>query len=348
MEETFEDLLFFYICQLIVFLNKIHEGKIIYRNLKPENIVLDDKGNIKIIDFSKSKMLTYDGEKGLPDDLSELIDHVYVVLLVQSVAVSGLHDDIVRLPRHLRLFQERLALIPDIAGKDDLFLHIPLFQPDLDAGGAQKMADIREPEPDAVACREDLAVRIGHKELQCSDRVIHCVDRLIALAVDLSLGLLVAPLRFHFLNVRRVLEHEVTETGRRLGRQDLSPEAVMVELGEHARVVDVRMCQEDKVDLRRRDRQVHILKAVDPLLHAAVDQEFLLSDLYKMTASRYFVRRADKHQFHIKPPFGWLHPRLFSSPRPPCASGTEAADAPGRKYRKSTCSVFLSFHYNTG
>ena len=60
-----EDLIFFYICQLIVFLNKIHEGKIIYRNLKPENIVLDDKGNIKIIDFSKSKILTYDGERGL-------------------------------------------------------------------------------------------------------------------------------------------------------------------------------------------------------------------------------------------------------------------------------------------
>ena len=60
-----EDLLFFYICQLIIFLNKIHEGKIIYRNLKPENIVLDDKGNIKIIDFSKGKMLTYDGERGL-------------------------------------------------------------------------------------------------------------------------------------------------------------------------------------------------------------------------------------------------------------------------------------------
>ena len=60
-----EDLIFFYICQLIVFLNKIHDGKIIYRNLKLENIVLDDKGNIKIIDFSKGKMLTYDGEQGL-------------------------------------------------------------------------------------------------------------------------------------------------------------------------------------------------------------------------------------------------------------------------------------------
>ena len=60
-----EDLIFFYVCQLVIFLNKIHEAKIIYRNLKPENIVLDDKGNLKIIDFSKSKILTFDGEKGL-------------------------------------------------------------------------------------------------------------------------------------------------------------------------------------------------------------------------------------------------------------------------------------------
>ena len=60
-----EDLLFFYICQLILFLNRIHEGKVIYRNLKPENILLDDKGNIKITDFSKGKILTYDGERGL-------------------------------------------------------------------------------------------------------------------------------------------------------------------------------------------------------------------------------------------------------------------------------------------
>ena len=60
-----EELIFFYICQLIIFLNKIHEGKILYRNLKPENILLDDKGNIKIIDFSKGKILTYNGERGL-------------------------------------------------------------------------------------------------------------------------------------------------------------------------------------------------------------------------------------------------------------------------------------------
>ena len=60
-----EDLLFFYICQLVVFLKKIHEHKIIYRNLKPENIIIEDKGNLKMTDFSKSKIITFDGDRGL-------------------------------------------------------------------------------------------------------------------------------------------------------------------------------------------------------------------------------------------------------------------------------------------
>ena len=60
-----EDLIFFYVCQLVVFLKKIHEHKIIYRNIKPENIMIEDKGNLKMTDFSKSKILTFDGDRGL-------------------------------------------------------------------------------------------------------------------------------------------------------------------------------------------------------------------------------------------------------------------------------------------
>ena len=60
-----KDLLFFYICQLVQFLLITHENKIIYRNLKPENILLDNKGNIKVTDFSKSKIVQFDGDKGL-------------------------------------------------------------------------------------------------------------------------------------------------------------------------------------------------------------------------------------------------------------------------------------------
>ena len=60
-----EDLIFFYVCQLVMFLIKMHENKIIYRNLKPENIIIEGKGNLKMTDFSKSKLITFDGDKGL-------------------------------------------------------------------------------------------------------------------------------------------------------------------------------------------------------------------------------------------------------------------------------------------
>jgi len=60
-----EDLMFFYICQLVMFLIRMHENKIIYRNLKPENIIIENRGNLKMTDFSKSKIITFDGDKGL-------------------------------------------------------------------------------------------------------------------------------------------------------------------------------------------------------------------------------------------------------------------------------------------
>ena len=60
-----EDLIFFYICQIVAFLIKMHDNKIIYRNLKPENIIIESRGNLKMTDFSKSKIITFDGDKGL-------------------------------------------------------------------------------------------------------------------------------------------------------------------------------------------------------------------------------------------------------------------------------------------
>ena len=60
-----EQLIFFYICQLVMFLIQMHENKIIYRNLKPENIIIESRGNLKMTDFSKSKIITFDGDKGL-------------------------------------------------------------------------------------------------------------------------------------------------------------------------------------------------------------------------------------------------------------------------------------------
>ncbi|KAI8898309.1 kinase-like domain-containing protein [Globomyces pollinis-pini] len=52
-----EDETKFYICELIVAFEYLHEQKIIFRDLKPENVLLDSTGHIKLADFGFSKKI---------------------------------------------------------------------------------------------------------------------------------------------------------------------------------------------------------------------------------------------------------------------------------------------------
>jgi serine/threonine protein kinase len=58
---------------LIVFLEQIHKQNIIYRTLNPNNILLDYKGNIKVVDFGNNKV-------NISDEyyLKNIMDIVYI------------------------------------------------------------------------------------------------------------------------------------------------------------------------------------------------------------------------------------------------------------------------------
>ena len=53
-----------YLCEVLLALEDLHKRDIIYRDLKPDNVVLDDEGHAQLTDFGLSKEGVFEGNKG--------------------------------------------------------------------------------------------------------------------------------------------------------------------------------------------------------------------------------------------------------------------------------------------
>ncbi|CAJ1435335.1 unnamed protein product, partial [Effrenium voratum] len=47
----------FYVGSLLLMLEAMHERNVVYRDLKPENVLLDAEGYLKLVDFGTAKKL---------------------------------------------------------------------------------------------------------------------------------------------------------------------------------------------------------------------------------------------------------------------------------------------------
>ena len=234
--------------------------------------------------------------EGALQDLRQLC-HIVGPRAVAAVTVGGLHKDIICVFQICGVFDDRLVVVADVAGEDQLCGRAVLRHPYLDAGRAQQMAHIHKADDDAGRKLDLFIVIIAPEQRDGCLGVLNGVHGFHRLCAG-ALAFAVLPLSFEFLDMRRVAQHDAAQFCRGPGGIDPAPEAVAHQKRQKARVVDMGMGGQHAVDLARRNGDGLVLIDILALFHTTVDEVALSRRFQEGTAAGHFVVGTQKRQFH--------------------------------------------------
>lgn len=200
----------------------------------------------------------------LVDDLRQFVG-VAPDLGVVAVAVGRLHHDVVGLFEKLRVADDRLVDVADIAGEDDRLVHAVFFQLKRDGRGTEQMARVGEHRAHTLAEVDLFFILAGRHVLEDVQRVLLGVERLNVLAAR-SLALAVFILRIALLNVGRVEQHDLHQVRRHARCKDAAVKAVFHQQRDAAGVVNVRVGDEQNIDIAGSESEITVVELVAALL----------------------------------------------------------------------------------
>ena len=216
---------------------------------------------------------------------------------MDAVAVGRLHYDIIGARRLFGIADKRSVYVSYISGKKKRRCFAVFSNIDINARRAEQMPRVLEAYPYPVKNFRALVISESFEKLYSLLSVLYCIKRRIP-AFSRTRGAAVSPFRLKFLYMRRILQHYIAKAARRFRgvyRRRISRDD---KRGKLSRMIYMRVCKTNGVDIPRYHRQRTIFVYIGALLHTAIHKYVLSARLYKRRGARDLMSGTEKRYLH--------------------------------------------------